>query len=51
MPSVEGSNLTVNNTVEGKVKSAILKGQTLVNVNGNYQSMKISLLDKADIEF
>ena len=29
MPSVEGSNLTVNGTVEGKVKSAILSGQTL----------------------
>ena len=33
MPSLEGSNLTVNGTVESKVKSAILKGQTLVNVN------------------
>ena len=31
MPSLEGSNLTVNGTVESKVKSAILKGQTLVN--------------------
>lgn len=31
MPSLEGSNLTVNGTVESKVKSAILSGQTLVN--------------------
>ena len=30
IPSVEGSNLTVNDTVEGKVKSAILKGNTLL---------------------
>ena len=28
MPSLEGSNLTVNGTVESKVKSAILKGCT-----------------------
>ena len=33
MPSLEGSNLTVNGTVEGKVKSAILTGQTLVNLS------------------
>ena len=32
MPSLEGSNLTVNDTVESKVKSAILKGNTLVNL-------------------
>ena len=32
MPSVEGSNLTVNDTVEGKVKSAILKGRTVSNL-------------------
>lgn len=31
--NIDISNTTVNGTVEGKVKSAILKGQTLVNVN------------------
>ena len=36
MPSVEGSGLTVNGTVEGKVKSAILSGQTLVNLVKSY---------------
>ena len=35
MPSLEGSNLTVNGTVESKVKSAILSGQTLVNIAPN----------------
>ena len=37
MPSLEGSNLTVNGTVESKVKSAILSGCTLVNLQPKAQ--------------
>ena len=43
MPSLEGSNLTVNGTVESKVKSAILSGQTLVNLYENIQKTTSSV--------
>ena len=47
MPSVEGSNLTVNGTVEGKVKSAILKGQTVNNLWANLAN-NVSVQEQTD---